>query len=70
MGITVPRPAMRGAERRAKEVRLRLHAEFTRRLEAEGFDREAASRKAFFMVKAGGKWIDPKDRPVKTESEG
>lgn len=62
MGIVVPRPAMRGRERRAKENRLRLHAEFTRRLEAEGMAREEASRRAFLMIKFGGKWIEPEDR--------
>lgn len=59
MGIAIPRPAMRGRERRAKEVRLRRHAEFMRRLVALGFDREEASRRAFFMIKAGGNWIEP-----------
>jgi hypothetical protein len=53
---------MRGRERRAKENRLRLHAEFTRRLEAEGMAREEASRRAFLMIKFGGKWIEPEDR--------
>jgi hypothetical protein len=52
---------MRARERREKESKLRLHAEYMRRLEAEGMSREDASRKAFFMVKAG-KWIEPNDR--------
>lgn len=63
MGIVNPRPQMRGAERRQKETLLRLHAEFMRRLEAEGMSREEASRRAFWMIKAGGKWIELKDRP-------
>ena len=53
---------MKGTERRATENRLRLHAEFMQRLEAEGMDHTEASRRAFMMVKAGGKWIEPKDR--------
>ena len=65
MGIINPRPAMRGRERRAIENRLRLHAEFTRRLEAEGFSRDEASRKAFDMIAGGGKWIAQPDRQRK-----
>jgi hypothetical protein len=62
MGIVTPRPAMRARERRNKENLLRLHAEFMRRLEAEGMAREEASRRALLMVKAGGKWIPPEER--------
>lgn len=62
MGIVNPRPAMRSAERRSIENRLRLHEDFMARLQAEGLPKDAASRKAFMMVKAGGKWIEPKDR--------
>lgn len=55
MGIVVPRPAMRAAGRRSVEASLRLHAEYMRQLEASGFSREEASRKAFLMVKSGTK---------------
>jgi hypothetical protein len=58
MGITIPRPAMRKRERRIVEDRLRLHAEFMRRLEELGFSREDASRRAFQMIKTGDKWIE------------
>lgn len=62
MGLINPRPAMRGRERRTTENKLRLHSEFMGRLEAEGMSHEEASRKAFWMIKAGGKWIEAKDR--------
>lgn len=62
MGIVNPRPPMRRKEARTIYERMRLHMEFMERLEAEGMSREDASRKAFFMVKAGGKWIPPEER--------
>lgn len=40
MGIVVPRPAMRGAERRKIEAALRRHA-------ALGLERDEASRRAY-----------------------
>lgn len=51
MGIANPRPAMRSREIRKIEVRLRMHAQFMRALEAEGWDREAASAEAYLMLK-------------------
>lgn len=55
MGIAVPRPQMRSKERRKTEELLRRHAELTRQFEAEGMSREDASRRAFYLVKAGVK---------------
>jgi len=55
MGIAIPRPQMRKRERRQIEERLRRHAELTRQFESEGMTREEASRRAFYLVKAGVK---------------
>lgn len=63
MGIAVPRPTIRRAESRKIRNNLAVHADFMERLIGLGYDREEASRRAFFMLKAGGKWIET---PAKT----
>jgi hypothetical protein len=47
-----PRRSMRARERRTLERRLAAHAEFMRQIEAEGWEREAASTEALRMLKA------------------
>lgn len=44
-----------GSAKRAREDRLRLRHEFVLKLEAEGMPPEEANRRAFLMVKFGGK---------------
>ena len=51
MGILgQPRPAMRKGERRIVERKLARHAGIMRQLEAEGFSRAEASRRAKIIV--------------------
>lgn len=55
---------MRGREARMIENRLRMHAEYMRRLMATGLDLETASARAYAMVKApGSKYIEPGSAP-------
>lgn len=61
MGTTIPRPAMRARERRTIEANLRAHAEFMRQLEAEGWEREAASKEAMRMLNKINDYLDEKD---------
>lgn len=54
-----------GSAKRAREDRLRLRHEFVLKLEAEGFPPEEANRRAFLMVKFGGK-----GRPTEARAKG
>jgi hypothetical protein len=52
MGLVNPRPAMRKRERAYREAILKRHAELMAQFIGEGMDRDAASRKAFALVKS------------------
>jgi hypothetical protein len=52
MGIVIPRPPMRGKERRTIEANLKRHHELMKQFEAEGLDRNEASSKAMQAMKA------------------
>ena len=50
MGLAIPRPAMRAAERRKLEERLRKHATLTEKFKAQGLTPEESSAKAYEEV--------------------